>query len=135
LLPFSNTHPSQCPAPARAPPAAVITGTVRAVIANTGMQRFLDREGDLALRLLTTKASGFETRLIALIGDLVSDEASAGRLTAAVPMDDLPYVLVRIMESYICLGLITGEHPDPDRAARVINALLPPSHEGPGTAR
>ncbi len=64
-----------------------------------------------------------------------SDEASAGRLTAAVPMDDLPYVLVRIMESYIYLGLITGEHPDPVRAARVINALLPPSHDGPGAAR
>ncbi len=42
------------------------------------MQRFLDREGDLALRLLTTKAHGFETRLIALIGDLVSEEARPG---------------------------------------------------------
>ena len=47
---------------------AVVTDTVRVVIANRGMQRFLYREGDL--------------------------------------------------------GLITGEHPDPDRAARVINALL-----------
>ena len=53
------------------------------------------------------------------------EEASAGRLDAAVPLDDLPYVLVRIMESYIYLGLITGEHPDPDRTARVISALLP----------
>ena len=93
--------------------------------ANPGMQCFLDREGDLALRLLTTKASDFEARLVALIASLVSDEASAGRLAAAVPLDDLPYVLVRIMESYIYLGLITGEHPDPDRAARVIHALLP----------
>ena len=118
--------PGQSPAvPGQSPAAAVITGTVRAVIANQGMQRFLDREGDLALRLLTTKASGFEARLVALIADLVSDEAEAGRLTAAVPLDDLPYVLVRIMESYIYLGLITGEHPDPDRAGRVINALLP----------
>ena len=111
--------------PGQSAAAAVITGTVRAVIANPGMQRFLDREGDLALRLLTTKASDFEARLVALIADLVSEETSAGRLTAAVPLDDLPYVLVRIMESYIYLGLITGEHPDPDRAARVINALLP----------
>jgi AcrR family transcriptional regulator len=109
----------------QSPAAAVITGTVRSVIANEGMQRFLDREGDLALRLLTTRASDFETRLIALIGELVSAEAAAGRLSAAVPMDDLPYLLVRVMESYIYLGLITGEHPDPDRAARVINALLP----------
>jgi AcrR family transcriptional regulator len=109
----------------QSPAAAVITGTVRSIIANEGMQRFLDREGDLALRLLTTRASDFETRLIALIGEFVSAEAAAGRLSAAVPMDDLPYLLVRVMESYIYLGLITGEHPDPDRAARVINALLP----------
>lgn len=109
----------------QSPAAAVITGAIRAVIVNPGMQCFLDREGDLALRLLTTKASDFEARLVALITGLVSDEASAGRLAAAVPLDDLPYVLVRIMESYIYLGLITGEHPDPDRAARVINALLP----------
>lgn len=106
--------------------AAVVTGTVRDVITNPGMQRFLDREGELALRLLTTKASGFETRLTALIRELIDDELAAGRVQSAVPVQDLPYVLVRIMESYVYLGLITGEHPDPDRAARVINALLPP---------
>ena len=111
--------------PGQSPTAAVITGAVRAVIANPGMQRFLDREGDLALRLLTTKASDFENRLIGLIGGLVREEAAAGRLHPSVPLDDLPYVLVRIMESYVYLGLITGEHPDPDRAARVIKALLP----------
>ena len=109
----------------QSPAAAVITGTVRHVIANPGMQRFLDREGELALRLLTTRATDFETRLTGLVGELVDGEAAAGRLDAAIPQEDLPYVLVRIMESYIYLGLITGEHPDPDRAARVINALLP----------
>jgi AcrR family transcriptional regulator len=109
----------------QSPATAVITGTVRGVIANTGMQRFLEREGELALRLLTTKATDFEARLIALIGQLVNEEIAAGRLNAAVPAGDLPYVLVRIMESYIYLGLITGATPDPDGAARVINALLP----------
>jgi AcrR family transcriptional regulator len=121
----AHCHPGPPAVPGQSPAAAVITETVRAVIANPGMQRFLDREGDLALRLLTTKASDFETRLIALIGDLVRREAEAGRLNPSVPLGDLPYVLVRIMESYVYLGLITGEHPDPDRAARVINALLP----------
>jgi AcrR family transcriptional regulator len=118
------TAPDRSPA-ALSRAAAVITGTVRDVMANPGMQRFLDREGDLALRLLTTKASGFENRLTGLIRELVEEETAAGRLAASVPLDDLPYVLVRIMESYIYLGLITGEHPDPDRAARVISALLP----------
>jgi Tetracyclin repressor-like, C-terminal domain len=121
----ARTSPGPAAGTGPSPAAAVVTGTVRAVIANPGMQRFIDREGDLALRLLTTKASGFEARLVALIADLVRQEAEAGRLTAVIPADDLPYVLVRIMESYVYLGLITGEHPDPDRAARVINALLP----------
>jgi AcrR family transcriptional regulator len=118
-------HAGQPAEPGQSPAATVITGTVRAVIANPGMQRFIDREGDLALRLLTTRASDFEARLIDLIGDLVRAETAAGRLSASVPLEDLPYVLVRIMESYIYVGLITGEHPDPDRAARVISALLP----------
>jgi AcrR family transcriptional regulator len=121
----AHCHLGRPAGPGQSPAAAVVTGTVRAVIANPGMQRFLDREGDLALRLLTTKASDFETRLIALIGDLVREETADRRLNPSVPLDDLPYVLVRIMESYVYLGLITGEHPDPDRAARVINALLP----------
>ena len=120
-----HCHSGPPAVPGQSPTAAVITGAVRAVIANPGMQRFLDREGDLALRLLTTKASDFENRLIGLIGGLVREEAAAGRLHPSVPLDDLPYVLVRIMESYVYLGLITGEHPDPDRAARVIKALLP----------
>jgi AcrR family transcriptional regulator len=121
----AHCHAGQPAEPGQSPAAAVFTGTVRAVIANPGMQRFIDREGDLALRLLTTMASDFEARLIDLIGDLVRAETAASRLSASVPLDDLPYVLVRIMESYIYLGLITGEHPDPDRAARVISALLP----------
>jgi hypothetical protein len=111
----------------QSPAAAVVTGAVRAVIANPGMQRFIEREGDLALRLLTTRATDFEVRLIALIGQLVDQEDAAGRLDTAIPADDLPYVVVRIMESYIYVALITGEHPDPDRASRVISALLPPA--------
>jgi AcrR family transcriptional regulator len=121
----AHCHSGPPEVPGQSPAAAVVTGTVRAVIANPGMQRFIDREGELALRLLTTKASDFEARLIDLIGDLVREETAAGRLSASVPLEDLPYVLVRIMESYIYLGLITGEHPDADRAARVISSLLP----------
>lgn len=117
---------ASAPGASQSPAAAIITGAVRAVITNLGMRRFIEREGDLALRLLTTKATDFEFRLVSLIGQLTDAETSAGRLHAAMPGDDLPYVLVRIMESYIYLALITGEHPDPDRASRVISALLPP---------
>lgn len=107
--------------------ADIISGAVRATMTNTGMQRFLEREGDLALRLLTTRASEFQQRLVDLIAGVVDFDRRTGRLHATVPEDDLPYLLVRIMESYVYLGLITGEEPDAERASRVFHALLPDS--------
>lgn len=89
------------------------------------MQSFLEREGDLALRLLTTTGSDFQHRLIELIADVVESDRRDGRLHSQVPREDLPYVLVRIMESYVYVSLITGDRPDAAQASRVIHALLP----------
>ena len=105
--------------------ADVLTDTTQAVIANQGMRRFLEREGDLALRLLTTNASEFQQRLTTLVADIVDTDRRHGHLHSTVPGDDLPYVLVRIVESYVYLSLITGEQPDAARASRVLHALLP----------
>ncbi|WP_433685345.1 QsdR family transcriptional regulator [Nocardia sp. CA-119907] len=121
----AHCHSGSPAVPGQSPAAAVMSDVMRAVIANLGMQRFIDREGELALRLLTTKASGFEARLTQLVAEIVREETAAGRLQSSIPSEDLPYVLVRVMESYTYLGLITGQHPDPDRSARVVNALLP----------
>lgn len=105
--------------------AGILTDTTQAVITNQGMQRFLEREGDLALKLLTTNASEFQQRLITLVADIVDTDHRHGHLHSTVPNDDLPYVLVRIVESYVYLSLITGEQPDATRASRVLHALLP----------
>jgi AcrR family transcriptional regulator len=105
--------------------ADIVTGAAQATMTNLGMQRFLEREGDLALKLLTTKASGFQQRLIQLIAEVVDTDRRDGHLHSAVPDADLPYVLVRIMESYVYLSLITGDEPDAARASSVIHALLP----------
>jgi AcrR family transcriptional regulator len=103
----------------------VVTGAAQATMANRGMQHFLEHEGDLALKLLTTKASPFQHRLIELVAEVVDADRQAGQLHSPVPAADLPYVLVRIMESYVYLSLITGDEPDATRAASVIGALLP----------
>jgi AcrR family transcriptional regulator len=110
----------QCPTAAE-----VVSGAAEAAITNKGMQCFLEREGDLALRLLTTRSSDFQQRLIDLIADVVEADRRSGRLHSRVPAEDLPYVLVRIMESYVYISLITGDQPDTARAACVIHALLP----------
>jgi AcrR family transcriptional regulator len=110
---------------ARPTAAEIVTGMAEAAMTNPGMQRFLEQEGELALRLLTTRASEFQQRLIQLVSEVVDTDRSNGRLHSSVPPADLPYVLVRIMESYVYLSLFTGDQPDAARASSVIHALLP----------
>ena len=87
------------------------------------MQRFIDREGDLALRLLTTKESDFETRMIRLITRIVQHETDKGRLNASIPLDDLPYVLPVAGDDNLIIGTDYG-HSD---SSSEIEALQQPA--------
>jgi AcrR family transcriptional regulator len=113
--------------PGRSRSGSVLDAWLRAVIQNPGMQVFVEHEGELALRLLTTRATDYQSRLLDFVHGLLAEDLDADRVRTEIPLDDLTYVVVRIIESYVYLGLITGERPDADRASRVLHALLPPS--------
>jgi tetracycline repressor-like protein len=49
---------------------------------------------------------------------------SAGQLDLPVDRHDLAYVIVRLIESYIYLDLITGEDPQTHRAEPILRMLL-----------
>ncbi|MQA87923.1 MAG: TetR/AcrR family transcriptional regulator [Streptosporangiales bacterium] len=104
--------------------AELLTRFVRDVLTNSGMSRFLRDEGDLAMRLLTLGQGGFQPRFVDLVHRLLAEDVDAGRLATSVPLEDLAFTAVRIVESYVHLHAITGEDPDPERAARVLHALL-----------
>jgi AcrR family transcriptional regulator len=108
---------------------AVLTGFLDRVIANAGMQRWLSEEGEHAMRLLTRRETGFQPRLIGAIRRLLEAEADSGNLDVPVALDELAYVIVRLIESYTYLDLITGEPPDARRAEPIFAMLL-----GAGTA-
>jgi AcrR family transcriptional regulator len=117
--------------PAGSRSASVLDAWVHAVIANPGMQAFVQNEGELALRLLTTRATDYQSRLLGFVRSLLAEDLDARRVQTTIPLEDLAYVVVRIIESYVYLSLITGELPDADRAGRVLRALLPPAdHAG-----
>jgi AcrR family transcriptional regulator len=106
--------------------AAILSRFVTDTLTHRGMRRFLEEEGECALRLLTLSSGGFQPRLVGLVRELAVAETAAGRLASPIPLDDLAYTLVRVIESYVYLRTITGEEPDGTRAARVLQALLPP---------
>lgn len=102
----------------------VVTGFLSAVITNSGMQRWLGEEGEHAMRLLTRHETDFQPRLIEAIEGLLEEEAEAGRLDVPVDLHELAYVIVRLIESYTYLDLITGERPEATRAEPILRMLL-----------
>jgi len=102
----------------------VVEAGVDAVISNAGMQRWLAEEGEQAMRLLTRRETGFQPRLIDAMYELLREESDAGRLDLPVDLHEVAYVIVRLIESYTYLDLITGEQPDARRAESVVRLLL-----------
>jgi AcrR family transcriptional regulator len=102
----------------------IVTRFLDDVITNAGMRRWLAEEGESAMRLLTRHDTGFQPRLIDAMHDLLAQETEAGRLALPVDLREVAYVIVRLIESYTYLDLITGEEPDARRAEPILRLLL-----------
>ncbi len=102
----------------------VVVGFLDAVITNAGMQRWLAEEGEHAMRLLTRHDMGFQPRLIDAVHALLEQERAAGRLDLPAEPREVAFVIVRLIESYTYLDLITGERPDASRAEPILRMLL-----------
>jgi hypothetical protein len=94
----------------------VVTRFLEDVIANPGMQRWLAEEGEFAMRLLTRRDTDFQPRLIEAVETLLDPDDP--------DRHEVAYALVRVIESYTYLDLITGERPDADRARPIFTRLL-----------
>jgi len=103
---------------------AVVIGFLDTVITNPGAQRWLGEEGEHAMRLLTSPRTNFQQRLIDTVQGLLEEEANASRLDLPVDLHELAYVIVRLIESYVYLDLITGEQPEVERVAERAEPIL-----------
>ena len=88
------------------------------------LRAFLRREPERALRILTTRAGTVQGRLVAAIENLLNDEVAQGNLRSRLPLRDLAYLIVRIVESFLYAEYITGEDPDIAMAELAVGALL-----------
>ena len=102
----------------------VVTRFIDDCLTNAGMQRLLGEEGERTMRLLTRRDKGFQPRLIDAIHRMLAEETQAGRLDLPVDLREVAYVVVRLIESYVYLDIITGEEPDARRAEPVLRLLL-----------
>lgn len=94
----------------------ILMGFLEATLSHPGMQRWLGEEGESAMRLLTRHDTDFQPRLIAAVETLLDPEDP--------DLHEVAYALVRVIESYTYLDLITGEHPEAERAEPIFRRLL-----------
>jgi AcrR family transcriptional regulator len=97
---------------------------MRAAMAFTPLRRFIEQDSEYALRVLASKHSPVQRRSIAAMREQLAEQADAGKLEPALDLDDLAYVIVRVVESYLYSDVIAGTEPDIGRAVEVIDALL-----------
>jgi hypothetical protein len=114
----------QAPGRGGARVAAAMAEFVRLTVEHHGMRSFLEREHEIALRILTRRDHDFQQRVIGAVHGLLLREQEAGNLDGDYPLDDLAFLVVRVVESFVYVEHIAGEEPDPERAARALHFLL-----------
>jgi AcrR family transcriptional regulator len=115
---------SQAPEDAPDRAVRVVVGFLDLVLSHSGMQHLLATDIDLAMRLLTHRAAGFQPRLLRAVEELLQEETDAGRLHVPMDAHELAYVVVRLIESYTYLNVLMGEEPEAARAEAALVLLL-----------
>ena len=95
-------------------------------------RRFIERDPEFALRVLTSDQTPFHGRLIGAVRELVSEQMSSAGYEPPLDPETLALVLVRIGESFIFNDLITGSDPDLEKAVEASRVLLHAAPLEPG---
>jgi len=105
---------------------AVVQRMVEAINTFEPIRRFLERDAEYALRVLTSKESSVQRANAAGIRDLLADEVAKGALELPpdIDLDDLAYVIIRIGESFLYSDLITGTELDVGKAGQILRLML-----------
>jgi AcrR family transcriptional regulator len=88
------------------------------------LRRFLEAERDAALRIISSGAGTLQPRVVARIGDLIQEEADAGRYDPPVEVSTLAYAIVKLAEAFLFSDTVAGMRGDVDRLREVEAALL-----------
>jgi AcrR family transcriptional regulator len=88
------------------------------------LRRFVKSEPECALRVMTSKASPQQRRVVDTFRDILVEAQERKGLQLRLDPETLAFAMVRIGESFLWTNLITGEAPDLTKAHEVARMLL-----------
>ncbi|MBD8527158.1 QsdR family transcriptional regulator [Pseudomarimonas arenosa] len=103
--------------------AEVCERVVRDISRFERFRRFVAEDGELALRVLTSRASPVQGRIIATFRELLESEVRRG-WTPPLAIDTLAYLLTRLGESFVYATALSGQKVDIGDAGIAVQLLL-----------
>ena len=96
----------------------------RSLVDAPALRRFVERERDAAVRIITSGAGNVQPRNVAMITAVIEDEVRAGAYEPPVEPATLGYAIVRLGEAFIFNEAAAGMRGDVARLREVEAALL-----------
>jgi AcrR family transcriptional regulator len=96
----------------------------RALADSTALRRFVNREREAAVRVITTSTGSVHPRVVEMIRTLIADEVSGGNFVAPVDPALLAYAMVRLAEAFLYNDEGAGFRGDVERLREVEAAML-----------
>lgn len=109
--------------------AGVCKRVMSGILQSRGMRTFLADDPEYALRILTSKSSPVQQRVIDNVRTLILDQSTKGHIDLPIEAGVLAYAMVRIVESFIYSDQIAGLQPNADIAAQILSLVLRPAPE------
>jgi AcrR family transcriptional regulator len=96
----------------------------RGLASSTALRRFVDREREAALRVITASNGTVHPRIVEMIEGVIAEEVSAGRYEPPVDPGLLAYAMVRLAEAFFYNDQGASFRGDVDRLREVEAAML-----------
>jgi AcrR family transcriptional regulator len=94
------------------------------ILETPAVRHFVEVEPEAALRVMTTKSSPQQARVIAWYRDLLVEAQDRFDIEYRLDPETLAFTLIRVAESFLWTDLITGEEPDLSRGWEVARVLM-----------
>jgi AcrR family transcriptional regulator len=94
------------------------------ILETPAVLHFVHVEPEAALRVMTTKASTNQARVVAWYRDLLVEAQERFGIDYRLDPETLAFTLIRVAESFLWTDLITGGEPDLSRGWEVARVLL-----------
>ena len=104
--------------------SSVTAHYLRAVAGFEPTRRFIERDPEYALRVLTGIGTPFQRRMIEANREMIEEQMRDAGYRPPLEPETLAYLLIRIGESFIFNNIITGSEPDLEKAIQASRVLL-----------